>query len=142
MLDIRRRQFISLLGGTAATWPLAARAQQAVKLPKIGFLGATTPAAQIQWTTAFAQRLRELGWMEGRNVAIEYRWAEGLVSATPRSRPSSSDSRLMLSSRTEPQLPSSQSSRESRAAGRQCDRPVDLDQPPLSGPGGMLVYGW
>ena len=58
---MRRRDFITLLGGGAATWPLAARAQQAVKLPTIGFLGATTPAAQIQWTTAFVQRLRELG---------------------------------------------------------------------------------
>ena len=58
-------------------WPLAARAQQAGKLPTIGFLGATTPSALSQWITAFVQRLRELGWIEGRTVAIEYRWAEG-----------------------------------------------------------------
>ena len=58
-------------------WPLAARAQQAAKLPTIGFLGAATPSAWSQWTAAFVQRLRELGWIEGRTVAIEYRWAEG-----------------------------------------------------------------
>ena len=73
---MKRRTFIAALGGAAA-WPLAARAQQAGKLPIIGFLGATTPSAQSQWTAAFVQRLRELGWIEGRTVAIEYRWAEG-----------------------------------------------------------------
>ena len=72
---MRRRQFITLLGGAAA-WPLAARAQQP-KRPTIGFLGGSTPAAQSQWTDAFLRRLRELGWVEGRTVAIEYRWAEG-----------------------------------------------------------------
>jgi ABC-type uncharacterized transport system substrate-binding protein len=72
---MQRREFIALLGG-AASWPLAARAQQA-RLPTIGYVGANTPAAQIQWTSAFVQRLHELGWIEGRNVAIEYRWAEG-----------------------------------------------------------------
>jgi putative ABC transport system substrate-binding protein len=69
--------FFSLLGGAAAVWPLAARAQQRAKLPTIGFLGSGTAAAQSQWTAAFVQRLRELGWSEGRNVAIEYRWGEG-----------------------------------------------------------------
>jgi ABC-type uncharacterized transport system substrate-binding protein len=63
-----RREFITLL---------AARAQQAGKLPTIGFLGASTPSAWSPWTAAFVQRLRELGWIEGRTVAIEYRWAEG-----------------------------------------------------------------
>jgi putative ABC transport system substrate-binding protein len=72
---MRRREFITLLGGAAA-WPLVARAQQAGKLPTIGFLGASTPSAWNQWTAAFVQRLRELGWTEGRTIAIEYRWAE------------------------------------------------------------------
>src|SRR5262245_44205337 len=72
---VKRREFITLLGG-AAVWPLAARALQG-KLPTIGFLGSGTAATQSQWTGAFVQRLRELGWSEGRDVAIEYRWAEG-----------------------------------------------------------------
>ena len=72
---MRRREFILLLGGAAA-WPLAARAQQA-KAAIIGLLGTGTAAAQSQWTAAFVQRMRELGWVEGRNLAIEYRWAEG-----------------------------------------------------------------
>jgi putative tryptophan/tyrosine transport system substrate-binding protein len=75
--QLKRREFISLLGGAAA-WPLAARAQQPVKLPTIGILGSGTPAGQGQWYAGFVQRLRELGWTEGRNVTIEYRWAEGL----------------------------------------------------------------
>src|SRR4051812_23421608 len=74
---LKRREFITLLGGVAAAWPLAARAQQAGKLPTIGVLGASTPSAWSQWTAAFVQRLRQLGWTEGRTVAIEYRWAEG-----------------------------------------------------------------
>ena len=74
---MRRREFITLLGGASAAWPLGARAQQPAKLPTIGFLGAATPSADTLWTAAFAHRLRELGWIEGRTVAIEYRWAEG-----------------------------------------------------------------
>jgi putative ABC transport system substrate-binding protein len=73
---MQRRLFITLLGGAAAAWPLAARAQQARKLPTIGFLGAATPSVASQWVTSFEKRLRELGWIEGRTVAIEYRWAE------------------------------------------------------------------
>ena len=74
---MQRREFITLLGGAAAAWPLAARAQQAGKLPIIGILGSGTPGTQGQWYAGFVQRLRELGWTEGRNVALEYRWAEG-----------------------------------------------------------------
>ena len=73
----RRDFFISLLGGAAATWPLMARAQQPAKPPTIGLLGTASASAWGPWTGAFAQRLRELGWIEGRTVAIEYRWAEG-----------------------------------------------------------------
>jgi putative tryptophan/tyrosine transport system substrate-binding protein len=72
---LRRRDFITLLGG-AATWPYAARAQTE-RMWRIGWLGPTTASAQSHLTTAFVQRLRELGWMEERNVTIEYRWAEG-----------------------------------------------------------------
>jgi putative ABC transport system substrate-binding protein len=74
---MKRREFITLLGGAAAAWPFAARAQQAGKVPTIGFLGTTTASAWGPWTAAFVQRLRELGWIEGRNLAIEYRWADG-----------------------------------------------------------------
>jgi putative tryptophan/tyrosine transport system substrate-binding protein len=71
-----RRDFIRLVGGATA-WPLAARAQQVGKLPTIGFLGTSTPSTMNLWVAAFVQRLHELGWVEGRNLAIEYRWAEG-----------------------------------------------------------------
>src|SRR5215472_13256625 len=74
---MRRREFIRLLSGAAVVWPLAARAQQLPKLPTIGFLGGTSPSVVSQSVAAFVQRLHELGWVEGRNVAIEYRWAEG-----------------------------------------------------------------
>src|SRR5215813_1663825 len=73
---LNRRDFISCLGGAAA-WPLAAHAQQPGKLRTIAYFGTSTPAAQSQWTAAFVQRLRELGWIEGRTVAVEYRWAQG-----------------------------------------------------------------
>jgi len=66
---MRRREFI-LLGGAAAGWPLAARAQQAGKLPTIGFLGYSAPSAASAWTAAFVQRLRELGWIENRDIAV------------------------------------------------------------------------
>jgi len=73
---VKRRNFITLLGGTAA-WPLAARAQQAGRLPTIGFLGASTLGVEGHRNAVLVQRLRELGWIEGRSIAIEYRWAEG-----------------------------------------------------------------
>jgi putative ABC transport system substrate-binding protein len=73
---IVRREFITLLGAAAA-WPLAAGAQQSAKLPTIGYLGSGTPATQSQWVAAFVQRMRELGLIEGRTIAVEYRWTEG-----------------------------------------------------------------
>jgi putative tryptophan/tyrosine transport system substrate-binding protein len=104
---VKRREFITLIGGAAASWPLAARAalaseasgqrgdskvrapdtrpepgssaraQQGKTLPTIGFLGASTSSNWTHWTAAFVRRLGELGWIDGRTVAIEYRWAEG-----------------------------------------------------------------
>jgi putative tryptophan/tyrosine transport system substrate-binding protein len=74
---VKRREFIALLGSAATAWPLETRAQQPGRMPTIGFLGPLTQSAMSQWTAAFVQRLRELGWIEGRTVAIEYRWAEG-----------------------------------------------------------------
>src|SRR5687767_12852180 len=80
---MKRREFIAWLGGASGfsvsypgSWPLAARAQIG-KLPTIGYLGANTASSQSQWTAAFVRRLRELGWTEGRTVAIEYRFADG-----------------------------------------------------------------
>ena len=74
---MRRREFLTIVGGTVALRPLVARAQQLGKLPTIGYLGANSASAQSEWTAAFVQGLHELGWTEGRNVTIEYRWAEG-----------------------------------------------------------------
>src|SRR5262245_51579262 len=74
---IGRRTFLATLGGAAAAWPLAARAQQTGKLPTIGFLGQSTRSVATEWTAAFVQRLRELGRIEGRTITIEYRWGEG-----------------------------------------------------------------
>jgi putative tryptophan/tyrosine transport system substrate-binding protein len=80
---MKRRKFITLLGGAAAAWPLAARAQQADKLPTIGFLGAGTLSAWSRRVASFVQRLRELGWIEGHTIAIEYRWADGSTGRLP-----------------------------------------------------------
>jgi putative tryptophan/tyrosine transport system substrate-binding protein len=73
---MRRRDFIKFTLGSAA-WPLTARTGQAATLPTIGFLGSTTASIASSWVAAFVQRLRELGWIEGDTVAIEFRWAEG-----------------------------------------------------------------
>jgi ABC-type uncharacterized transport system substrate-binding protein len=74
---MKRRAFITLVGMAAVAWPLGARAQQAAKLRTIGYLGLATLATESQRMAAFVQRLRELGWIEGRTIAIDYRWAEG-----------------------------------------------------------------
>ena len=74
--QMKRRDFIVLIGGATATWPVKALAQQTGKLPTIGFLGASA-SGFAPWAAAFVARLRELGWIEGRTVAIEYRWSEG-----------------------------------------------------------------
>jgi putative ABC transport system substrate-binding protein len=75
---LKRRDFIASLGA-AAVWPLPLSAQQPGRLPTVGFLGTTSRASWSSWTGAFVERLRELGWIEGRTVAIEYRWAEARV---------------------------------------------------------------
>jgi putative tryptophan/tyrosine transport system substrate-binding protein len=74
-----RRRFITLAGGAATAWPRAAQAQQAGKLPTIGYLSANSEAADRLRRAAFVQRLGELGWVEGRSVRIEYRWADGVL---------------------------------------------------------------
>ena len=74
---IARREFIGLCGGLFAAWPYAAEALQSGKIPTIAYLGPSTPALDSYRLPAFMQRLRELGWIQGRTLAIEYRWAEG-----------------------------------------------------------------
>jgi putative ABC transport system substrate-binding protein len=76
MSVMKRREFITLLG-SAVAWPHAGQAQQPAKLPTIGYLGTTAASAWAPWTAAFVQRLHELGWIDGRTVVIQYRWAEG-----------------------------------------------------------------
>src|SRR5499433_1946013 len=82
MSDIRRREFITLCGAAAATWPLTAHAQQSA-MPVIGYLGPESPAVFASRVRAFRQGLGETGYAEGRNIAIEFRWAEGQHNRLP-----------------------------------------------------------
>jgi ABC-type uncharacterized transport system substrate-binding protein len=80
---MNRREFISLMGCTAAAWPIAARAQQTGKVSRIGYLGTSSPSLERLLVDAFRQKLRDLGHVEGENIAIEYRWAEGRDDRLP-----------------------------------------------------------
>src|SRR5262249_33777402 len=81
MLDMKRRELMLLLGGAAATWPLAARAQPT--MPAVGFLNSASPDGYVPYVAAFRQGLKEVGYVDGQNATIEYRWAEGHYDRLP-----------------------------------------------------------
>jgi putative ABC transport system substrate-binding protein len=81
--SMRRREFITLLGGAAAAWPVAARAQQAAKVPTIGFLGAESASTNHHFFDAFRQGMREHGYIDGKNITFVERWAEGRSERFP-----------------------------------------------------------
>jgi putative ABC transport system substrate-binding protein len=80
---MRRREFITLLGGAAAAWPVAALAQQTTKVPRVGFINLASAQNYTRQVTAFLKGLSETGYVEGHNVTIEYRWAEDRIDRLP-----------------------------------------------------------
>src|SRR3954454_1500405 len=83
MPGMRRREFITLLGGAAVAWPIAARGQQAGKVHRIGFLGSATAAGSAKAVESLRTGLREFGYVEGTNIVIEFRWADGVYDRLP-----------------------------------------------------------
>jgi putative tryptophan/tyrosine transport system substrate-binding protein len=83
MCGMRRREFITLLGGAAAAWPLTAQAQQSTKIPRVGLLSTFSPSETMPWHQALREGLRHLGWVEGENITVEYRYAESRLDRLP-----------------------------------------------------------
>ena len=81
---MRRREFIGLAAGLGISWQLAAHAQQAARVSRIGYLGISSPALEPHYVEAFRQKLRDLGHVDGENIAIEFRWAEGQDDRLPK----------------------------------------------------------